>query len=274
MGGEVAARKRKMSTCCPLRSLKDNVLRLRSFLTPPQIGYTHVPLIAGTIKLLRVCRGLKLLKENSGLTWNTPCCELTRRGDDVDQSDRTGDISAEPSLARERISDGQRPWLGSSSAVRSRPRIRLPEPPLTRTSASPASASGTPSEDGCASGGNKDVSRGLLEGRIKHIALHSRSHHALRATALLSPAKAAVGELSRSKAGAGVRQRSSCALRLPLRSAAERSEQSVARVAKYFEESKTQYVSSGTPNAYKWYFGSRSHNSARTLALLQCPPPS
>ncbi|KAH9040812.1 hypothetical protein EDB84DRAFT_1436685 [Lactarius hengduanensis] len=49
-----------------------------------------------------------------------------------------------------------------------------------------------------------------------------------------------------------------------LQSAAERSEQFVARVAKYFEESNTQYVSSGTPNLTKL----RDMRCAGTLARI------
>ncbi|KAH8979316.1 hypothetical protein EDB86DRAFT_2835971 [Lactarius hatsudake] len=38
---------------------------------------------------------------------------------------------------------------------------------------------------------------------------------------------------------------------------------------------KLSMYSPGLPtNAYKWHFGSRSHDSARTPPLLQCPPPS
>ncbi|KAH9035412.1 hypothetical protein EDB84DRAFT_1660604 [Lactarius hengduanensis] len=39
MGGEVAARKRKLSTCLSARARAKTTLRLRSFLTPPQTGH-------------------------------------------------------------------------------------------------------------------------------------------------------------------------------------------------------------------------------------------
>ncbi|KAH9012703.1 hypothetical protein EDB84DRAFT_1444570 [Lactarius hengduanensis] len=63
--------------------------------------------------------------------------------------------------------------------------------------------------------------------------------------------------------------------RTQLQSAAERSKQFVARVAKCLKSQTLGMCPPGLPaGAYKWHFDSRSHDSARTPSLLQRPRPS